>query len=280
MKKDVLCKTATVLMLLFAFIACEKVIEVDVPSGEPKLIIDAIFEVYFDKDPVSAKTAIRLTTSADYFDNNIPTVSNATVFITNLTTNTRIPYTAINQDGIYTPNSNFIPQDDIEYQLTVIFNGETYIATHRKIKSPIITTAIQGDETLFSGEETEIKVLFTDDETQENYYVFDFDNNLYNALEDRFFNGSEYGFSYFYGEDDIELPKTVTIKLSGVTKDYYSFFRVILNQSGQNAGGPFQSVPASLIGNIVNKTNFKNFSLGYFHISETATFDVSLVKKN
>ena len=58
---------STLLILLF-FTSCEKVIDVTVPSIEPKLIIDAAFEVYFDEIPVSAKTVVKLSLSADYFD--------------------------------------------------------------------------------------------------------------------------------------------------------------------------------------------------------------------
>ena len=58
------------LIVTFAalFISCEKVIEIDVPSIEPKLIIDASFEVYFDEKPVTAKNSVKLSLSADYFD--------------------------------------------------------------------------------------------------------------------------------------------------------------------------------------------------------------------
>jgi hypothetical protein len=50
------------------FSSCEKVVDIDVPSIEPKLIIDASFEVYFDETPISAKNVVKLTESADYFD--------------------------------------------------------------------------------------------------------------------------------------------------------------------------------------------------------------------
>ena len=268
------------LIVLMSFFSCEEVVQIDVPSGEPKLIVDAIFEVYFNETPVTAKTNIKLNLSADYFEDEIPVVTNATVFVTNLSNNSVINYSDENQDGNYISDIDFIPEDDVKYELTIIYNGETYKATNKKIKTPKITDAFQGDKTLFSGEETEIKIFFTDDGTQENFYLFNFDYDLYAPIEDRFFNGSNYGFSFFFQEDEIDLPTDVTIKLSGVTKDFHTYFRVLINQSGQNSGGPFQTTPSSLIGNIVNKTNFKNFPLGYFHISETDKLKVSLVDNN
>ncbi|MDP5105402.1 MAG: DUF4249 domain-containing protein [Polaribacter sp.] len=270
---------STLLILLF-FTSCEKVIDVTVPSIEPKLIIDAAFEVYFDEIPVTAKTVVKLSLSADYFDETIPAVTNATVFLTDLSNNTIINFTNTNSDGNYEPVNSFIPSDTTEYELTIIYANETYKGTATKVKSTPFTNVVQGDETLFSGKETQLKVDFFDDGTQENYYLFDFSENLFLSIDDRFFNGADYNFSFFYQEDEIELPKTVTLKMSGISKAFYTYFEVLNSQSGQNSGGPFQSVPSSLLGNMINTTNEDNFPLGYFHISETDTFTLDLVQKN
>jgi len=268
-----------VLLILF-LTSCEKVVDIDVPSIEPKLIIDASFEVLFNESPVTAKTIVKLTSSADYFDEVIPPVTNATVFLTNLSNNTIIIFSDRNAVGSYEPIIPFIPADNIAYELTVIYENETYKGLATKVKSTPFIDVFQGDETLFSGKETELKVSFVDAPIVENYYLFDFSKNLFLTIEDRFFNGSEYNFSFFYQEEELELPETVTIKMSGISKDYFSYFRVLVSQSGQNSGGPFESVPSSLLGNMINKTNENNFPLGYFHISETATFTLDLIQKN
>lgn len=268
------------IVLLLIFSSCEKVIDVDVPSIEPKLIIDASFEVLFDETPVTANTIVKLRLSADYFDEAIPTVANATVFITNLSNNTVINFSDADADGNYEPITTFIPADDVDYELTVIHNNETYKGKASKVKSSQFISVAQGDETLFSGKETEVKVSFTDNASEENFYLFDFENNSFLSIEDRFFNGTDYNFSFFYQEDEIELPTTVRVKMSGITKEYFTYFRILINQSGQNSGGPFQSIPSSLLGNVINTTNEVNFPLGYFHISETDTYSLSLVEKN
>jgi hypothetical protein len=267
-------------LLILLFTSCEKVVEINVPSIDPKLIIDASFEVFFDNSPITAKTIVKLTSSADYFDEIIPPVTNATVFLTNLLNNTIIIFSDENADGNYEPIIPFIPADNIAYELTVIYENETYKGSATKVKSTPFTDVFQGDETLFSGKETELKVSFVDAPIVENYYLFDFSKNLFLTIEDRFFNGSEYNFSFFYQEEELELPETVTVKMSGISKDYFSYFRVLVSQSGQNSGGPFESVPSSLLGNMINKTNENNFPLGYFHISETDTFTLDLIQKN
>ena len=266
-------------LLILLFSNCEKVVEIDLPTIEPKLVIDASFEVLFDTAPVTANTVVKLKLSADYFEENIPTVSNAVVFLTNLSDSSIINFVDVNLDGTFMPLINFVPQDNIEYELTVVYQNETYKGKATKVKSTPFTNAIQGDETLFSGKEIEVKVAFNDGDISDNYYLFDFTNNLFLALEDRFFNGNAYNFSFYYQEDEIIAPTTVTIRMSGISKKYFTYFRILLSQSGLNGGGPFESVPAALLGNIINTTNETNFPLGYFHISETDTFTIDLVEK-
>jgi hypothetical protein len=267
-------------LILLIFSNCEKVIDVDVPSITPKLIIDASFEVFFDENPVIAKTIVKLSESADYFDNTIPTVSNATVFLTNLSDNSIINFTDANANGEYEPTTNFIPADNTEYELTVIHNNETYKGKATKVKSTPIIDVKQGDGTLFTGNEIEINVKIQDKLNIENYYFFDFSNNNYSVIEDRFFDGQEYEVPNFYEEDEIELPATVEIKMLGLSKEYYTYLRILISQSGQNGGGPFETVPTSLLGNMINTSVENNFPLGYFHIAEADLFSANLIEKD
>ncbi|MDB4048137.1 DUF4249 domain-containing protein [Polaribacter sp.] len=269
----------TILTVLL-FSNCEQVVNIDVPTIEPKLIIDASFEVLFNESPIKANVVVKLKLSTDYFDDTIPTVSDAIVFLTNTADNAVINFSDVNLNGNFTPIINFIPKNAIEYELTVIYKSEIYKGNATKVKSTQIDSAIQGDETLFSGKEIEVKVAFKDNADNENYYLFNFTNNLFLPLEDRFFNGTNYNFSFFYQEEEIEVPTNVTVTMSGITKDYFTYFRILQNQSGTSGGGPFQSVPSSLLGNIINTTNEANFPLGYFHISETDTINLDLVEKN
>jgi hypothetical protein len=268
------------LLLIVLFTNCEKVIDVDVPSIEPKLIIDASFEVLFDESPVVANTVVKLSLSADYFDDTIPPATDASVFLTNLSDNTIINFTDENEDGNYEPLISFIPADDVEYELTIVYDNETYQGKATKVKSTPFTEIIQGDETLFSGEEIELKISFTDNVDAENYYLFNIDTYNFITIEDRFFNGTDYNFSYFYEDENIEFPKNIDLKMSGMTKEYYTYFEILVSQGGQAGGGPFQAIPSSLLGNMINKSNEENFPLGYFHISETDTFNIDLVEKN
>ncbi len=270
----------TSLLILLLFANCEKVVDINLPTIEPKLIVDAFFEINFNENPISANTTVKLRLSADYFEDEIPAATNAVVFLTNLSNNSIINFTDVNESGNYNPINTFIPEDDIEYELTIIYENETYKGNATKIKGTTINSINQGDDTLFSGDEIELEVSFTDNEIQENYYLFDFSENLFVSIEDRFFNGSEYNFSYYLDSEEVILPSTRIVTLSAISQEYFTYFRILQNQSGQNAGGPFETVPSSLLGNMINTTNEDNFPLGYFHISEIDKVTVDLVKKD
>jgi len=257
---------------------CEEVVEIEVPTGTPKLVIEALFEVYFDEIPVTTEAIVKLRLSAGYFDEELPVVTNAIVTLENLSNNTFISFEDGDSDGNYIPSIAFTPEDDVVYELSVTYNNEVYKGKTIKSKTPLFINVEQGTKTLFSGNETEVIVEFSDNELENNFYLFDFSNNLYLSIEDRFFNGSDYNFSFFYQEEEVEIPSEVMIKMAGVSQDYYTYFRVLTNQSGQSGGGPFQTTPSSLLGNIINTSNTNHYPLGYFNISETATYTLSLTE--
>ena len=56
----------------------------------------------------------------------------------------------------------------------------------------------------------------------------------------------------------------------------YNYMNVLLGIAGTNGGSPFQTPPATVRGNIVNQTNFNNFALGFFRLSETDTMSYTV----
>ena len=261
------------------FFNCEDVIDIEVQSSEPKLIIDAIFEVYHNQAPVTANTVVKLRESTDYFDEEISAITNpATVLLKDLTNDIDIIFEDNNSDGNFVPINPFIPIENVDYELNILYNEDLYQSESKLVTTTGFGQVSQGDNTLFSGEEIEVNVSFIDDINTENNYLFNFSNDLFVPMDDRYFNGSTYNFSFFFQEDEVEIPSTVLIKMSGVTKEYLTYFNVLISQSGEQAGGPFETIPSSLLGNIVNTTNNENFPLGYFHISETDTYNLSLIE--
>ena len=92
------------------------------------------------------------------------------------------------------------------------------------------------------------------------------------VIDDDFFQNEQLTFSYFY--EDVDPGDLLTITLFGIDSRFADFAEQALTQSGENGGGPFQTPPANVRGNIVNTTNIDNFPFGYFALSE---FDVRIL---
>lgn len=253
--------------------SCEDVVDIEIPNAEPKLVIDASFEYYTNEDPVEFEGGVRLSLSAPFFADTITPVSEAEVFITNLVNDQIIRFRESFENGYYIPSSSgFFPEFGTDYELSVIYNNETYKATTQLIPTVPIDNVERGDATLFEGDEREVIITFTDDGSREDYYLFDFDFNLYLPSEDRFYQGTSFPFSYFY-EDVEDGEMQATIKILGITKQYFTYLNLLIQLSGQDGGSPFQAPPATLRGNIINTTNPDNFALGYFNMSEADRVD-------
>jgi len=274
-------KKIYILSLLSVFLfSCEEVIEVELEDVAPKLIIDAYFEMITDSNTSypDLNNGIKLSVSAPYFDTYIPPVSDATVYITNMSNNTILSFIESDTPGFFIPEDTitFIPEANTPYELTVIYNNETYIATTQLVPTPPINSLTQGDGVLFNGDETEIIVEFTDDAERVDYYLFDLDFDLYVLSEDTFYQGQVFNFSYFYDSEVLDMD-TITVKIVGIDETYYNYFNLILQQSEQD-GNPFQTAPALIKGNIINTTNSDNYAFGYFRISETNSQTITLIR--
>ena len=257
-----------ILFLFFTIISCEDVIDIELPNSEPRLVVDASFEIYFNETPMAIDGYLRLTMSGPFFGDGVPPVNDATVFITNLENNSVIDFELSDNPGFYIPveGATINPEFNTTYELTIIHDGEVHKATTQIFPSVPIDSVEQGDGTLFEGDETEIILTFTDDGTRDDFYLFDFDFNLLEVSEDRFYQGETFTFSYFY--ENMVGGEEVTIKILGIDERYHNYAELLIEQSSQEAGNPFQTVPTLLRGNIINTTNPDNYALGYFNISE------------
>lgn len=247
--------------------SCEKVIDVDLNTMEPKLVIDA--SIKWQKGTLGNEQTINLTRTNSYYSDQIPTVSGATVFITDATNNV-FNFVENTPNGSYIC-TNFIPVLNRSYVLTVISNGETYTATETLKSVPSIDSVAQQDNTGFSGKDIEIKTFYTDNAATEDYYLFKFKPSftaipIYFLQEDRNFQGNQiFG---LYRSDELKSGQNFEITLSGISKQYYNYMRILVSIAGSNSGSPFQSPSATVRGNIINTSTEANYPLGYFNLSE------------
>ncbi len=258
----------SVLTLFLTFVSCEKVIDVNLQNGEPRLVVEASINWYADTN--GSEQRIKLSTTTDYFSNTIPPVSGATVYITNSSSQI---FTFLEEEtpGIYKCH-DFIPFVGENYTLTVIYQGETYTATETLLNTPTVKRVEQKNDGGILGNEIEVKFFFDDLANETNYYFIRIDDPYkvipeYGVLEDRFFQNNEMFGLYF--SEDLKTGDNLKFTINGVSRNYYNYMNILLAQTGSNSMGPFSTPTSTTRGNVVNQTNFNNFALGYFRLSKT-----------
>lgn len=252
----------------FSFSGCEDVVDVDLNTAPPKLVIEAA--INWSKGTTGRQQVIKLTTTTGYFDQLIPIVSGAAIFIKN-TKNERFNFNEYNKTGRYICN-NFKPVINETYTLTVVSGGNTYTATETLKSVAPITRVEQKNDGGFTGKDIEIRAYYTDPANEENYYLYKYlysskVTSTYYASEDKFYQGNEIYSST--EDDDLKTGDEIEVTHYGISKQYYNYMNILVSIAGSNVGGPFQSPPATVKGNIINTTVKSNYPLGYFSLSET-----------
>lgn len=261
-------KIITLCIIILATLAsCEDVVDIDLNTTEPKLVVDA--SINWLKGTSGNEQEIKLTLTAPYYDINIPPAIGASVTITDANSNI-YNFIEDGNTGIY-KNTTFIPVIDDEYTLTITYQGEVYTATETLKSVAEIDFIEQDNEGGFSGDEIEIKTYYTDPVNEENYYFFEYINNnitdipTLDVYDDEFTNGNQiFG---FYSHEDLEIGDQIIIRNYGVSKRFNEFMYLLLEQSSES-GGIFSTQPTTVRGNCINQTNASNFPLGYFRLSE------------
>ena len=263
------------LLLLVFFTACTDVIDVEVPSEEPRLVIEA--SINWEKGTSGSDQTIYLSKSTPFFETNgnVP-VSGATMVITNTSDGSFFEFNDQN-DGSYT-TSNFMPVLNDNYTLEVISEEETYSAQETFIPVVPILEVYQSTDK-FLPEVLEVNFDFLDPAEEENYYYIKFKEQADSFprlldLKDEFVNGNLISvFNERQENEDINQVEyapgdMVNMELIGVSKRYYEYIQLLISQS--ESGGPFDTTPVALRGNCTNQNDPNNFAYGYFRLTEVA----------
>lgn len=269
---------------LLAFLAsCEDVIEVEVDAEQPRLVVDALIRI--DTSQTFFVPEIKVTRSTPFFASSEP-VSNITqMTITNLGddglgTGFIIMEEIEQGTGIYREQDpvpvDFFTQGELILQ--IVHEGRLYFARSHYAPSVEIDSLQQGDDTLFSEEDTEVIVQITDTPALENFYVFDFGFNEFLTVEDQFFDGQAFEFSYFF-DQDLDTSQEIEVSILGADRGFYDYMTLLIEQT-QDDGGVFQTPIAIVRGNIFDVTDLDNdelfdnvaqpdvFPLGYFAVAQ------------
>ncbi|MBC9795345.1 DUF4249 domain-containing protein [Sinomicrobium weinanense] len=254
------------LMSIIALLGCEDTVHVDVPEATPRLVIDA--SINLPKDGLPEAQQIKLTTSAPYYNDQVPPATGASVEITD---SEGIVYTFLEDgnSGIY-KNTQLVPKFGKSYTLDIVYQNEHYTATETMKSVTEIEDILQSKGGGFSGNDYDIKAYYTDPRDEDNFYLFEFIPNIQlipnlQVYEDEYTQGNRI-FAY-YTDEDLAQGNQITIRVYGVSERFYNFMNILLEQSSSQ-GNPFQTQPATVKGNCVNLTDKNNFPFGYFRLSE------------
>ncbi|MGN6495464.1 MAG: DUF4249 family protein [Agriterribacter sp.] len=259
----------------FLLLSCTKVVDVDLETTAPKLVIDASID--WVKGTAGNEQKIKLSTTTGYYSAEFPTVSGAAIVITN---SAGAIFNFIEDPGTGEYScSNFQPVISETYTLKVVLNGEIYTATETCIGVPDIEQNIeQNNAGGFGGDEVEITYYYRDNGDEVNHYLHRILSPVstfpdYKAQDD--LNNQGNLMQEYFSDKDLKVGDVINIRLYGISGRYYDYFRKLLAASGADSG-PFQTTPGSVRGNIINQTHFANFAYGYFRLSEVAARDYTV----
>jgi len=252
MRQFITYKTLAIILLLFVFASCEKVIELNLNKTEDQMVVDAVISNFPNQ------SVIRLSMSNPIFsDQAYNLVNNANVIVSN--DEGELFSFLESEPGIY-KSENFRGNEGSEYQLKIDWENINVSASSimpKKISIDSIELVISergfmgNDEIAYS-----LKIHFTDPPEVDNYYRFEVFNSdsLYEGFivsNDLFYDGiSTYQFVMGL---EIKPSDTISVELSSIDEANYSYF-LVLSQSGS----PFNIAPGNPVSNIQGN------AIGYF----------------
>ena len=259
-------KKYPILIIFFSVIvllSCEEVVNIPLEKSEPRLVIDASIEWF--KGTNGNNQNIRLSRTSGFYEENTEAVTDAQIMIFS-EDGSEFNFEHV-QEGNYV-NNEFQPELNKSYHLEIFVDEQVYTATEILVPVVPIDYIEQLNSGGFAGDEIEIKAYYTDPVETEDYYLFEFidDDVSLEIYEDEFTNGNQI-FGY-YSNENIEQDDEISIQIQGISKSYYEFLFILRSQVGSNGGGPFETMPATVKGNIINQTNPENYPFGYFRLSE------------
>lgn len=249
------------LALVIGATACEEVIELDLESGEPRVVIEGI--VTDQPGPYT----VTITKSVDFYDrNNFPAGTGATVQISDSEGNTDT-LTEI-EDGVYQTNT-LEGVRGRTYNLTVEFEGQTYTASstipEKKTKIDSLVYKFE-EESLFYKEGYYVTAWFSDVPEVANFFRLNLfingapyqqevdgefvEDNNFNLINDKFFEGNQLDWEFY---SELSAGDSIYVELHSVDEATYDYYTTLVQVIG--GGGMAPSNPIS---------NLSNDALGYF----------------
>lgn len=236
------------------FTSCQKVINVDLNSADPKIVIEADFA----KDSV-CKVGLTRTVNFDE-TNDFPGVTGATVVLKDNLGNSETLTEVTDIPGLYlSAGMKGVPGRI--YTLEVTAEGKNYSATE-KMAEPVVIDSVNLKKG-FLRDVSNIHVYFADPAGIDNWYrivhyVNEDHRNSIDVTEDILRDGDQIDAMLFVGDDDTLVKgDSLTVYLRNIDEGSYKYFITLFQAEG---GGDPGATPANPV------SNFSNGALGYFSV--------------
>jgi hypothetical protein len=242
------------------FASCEKVIEVDLNTAEPKFVIEGKIS-----DDATELATVRVSRTVNFDDpNTFPAASNAIVIINDQTVNTTDTLKESNK-GIYQSTKIKGVEGHI-YNLTVKIDNKSFTATTLLPKKVGFENIEIRAQAFFGNTDYQIIPKFIDPKgTGNNYrFVLSINDKVKNdifVLNDELADGNVNGRPLFRqrssdSTENIKIGDRIGLEMQNIDKDVYEYFNSLAGEGGGPGFG--SSTPANPV------TNIKGGALGYF----------------
>jgi hypothetical protein len=250
------CSVTLVILFTFLLTSCERVIEIDLSSVTPKLVVEATI------NDSGEPARVKLSKTIDFSKpNTFPTITNATIRLADDKGNETV--LRHKGEGVY-ESTELKGTQGTTYTLTIQAEGKNYTAVSKMPKLVSFDSAWLGTQSFFGTSSKTPNIRFRDPQILGDYYRFRVQINqkkLGNVLvlTDNISNGQTVSRGLNLGNsNDAKIVKndTVRIEMQCIDNSAYLYFFSL----SQLDSGPNQSAtPANPVSNIKGSE-----VLGYF----------------
>lgn len=238
--------------------SCQKVINIDLNSASPQLIVQG------NIDNISPSYTVSLSQTVNFnAANSFPPVSGALITITDNLLNTDTLKETI--PGTYT-GTKLVGTPGRVYTLLVSTGGKQYTSTVSMPTPVNIDTLSMGYK---AGKGKAIDIIFRDPAGTANYYHFvELINNVQqsdiNVATDYLHDGATQKYSIVNSKDSLVSRDTVLVMLQSVDESVYQYYKTLRDAKGGTIDPINQISPAN------PRSNISNGALGYFNAFSVA----------
>ena len=158
-------------------------------------------------------------------------------------------------------NTNLNLEEGSNYTLEIVDGVNAYRANQRLITT-VPLMGVEQTEVDGFGEFTQISSFFQDPEELGNYYLFEYEdpNNFQlDVSDDEFINGNLTPTTFFI--EELEPGTEIQLSITGIDFQAFQFFETLIQQTDDSGGGPFDTQPAIVKGNMTMKNHFFIFRI-------------------